>query len=386
MQYARVVAVLALLSVSVVAPAQNPPAKGDKADKGATSKDATGKDAKPKKDKSQPISAEEIASAKRRTERLFGSDEPLEFTLTADFKAAFKSRDTVKVKTTKATLTVNDSSGAPVVLPVEIATRGHFRLRNDICNFPPIRLIFPKEGLKGTPFAGQKALKLGTHCQTRDKEYSEYPVREHAAYEMLNMMTDASFQSRLAKVTYVPTGDEKEAVTKLGLLIEDESDMAKRNAGRITTVRGGTFNDMDPSQMALVSVFAYFIGNTDWSLYSLHNIRLVSTSDGRYMPVPYDFDWSGVVATRYAKPDPRLGTKTVQERLFRGPCLTPAALAPVLAKFTDHKADIKALYTRLPLDDGYRKRTFDYQEEFYHVIGDPRQVKREIIEPCAGGA
>jgi len=183
MYCARLMAVLALLSVSVVAPAQQP-AKGEKADKGAA-----GKEAKPKKDKSLPVTAEETASAKRRTERLFGSDEPLEFTLSADFKAAFKSRDTVNVKTTKATLTVKDSSGAPVVLPVEIATRGHFRLRNDVCNFPPIRLIFPKEGLKGTPFAGQKALKLGTHCQTRDKEYSEYPVREHAVYETLNMLT-----------------------------------------------------------------------------------------------------------------------------------------------------------------------------------------------------
>jgi len=380
MYCARLMAVLALLSVSVVAPAQQP-AKGEKADKGAA-----GKEAKPKKDKSLPVTAEEIASAKRRTERLFGSDEPLEFTLSADFKAAFKSRDTLNVKTTKATLTVKDSSGAPVVLPVEIATRGHFRLRNDVCNFPPIRLIFPKEGLKGTPFAGQKALKLGTHCQTRDKEYSEYPVREHAVYEMLNMLTDASFQSRLAKVTYVPAGEDKDSVTKIGLLIEDESDMSKRIGGRVVTLRGGTFSDMDPSQMALVSVFAYFLGNTDWSLYSLHNIRLVSTSDGRYMPIPYDFDWSGVVWTRYAKPDPRLGIKTVQDRLYRGPCVTPGDMAAVVAKFTAQKAAIKALYTRLPLDDGYRRRALDYQDEFFRMIADPRQVKRELIETCAGGA
>jgi hypothetical protein len=380
MYCARLMAVLALLSVSVVAPAQQP-AKGEKGDKGAA-----GKEAKPKKDKSLPVSAEEIAAAKRRTERLFGSDEPLEFTLNADFKAAFKSRDTLSVKTTKATLTVKDSSGAPVVLPVEIATRGHFRLRNDVCNFPPIRLIFPKEGLKGTPFAGQKALKLGTHCQTRDKEYSEYPVREHAVYEMLNMLTDASFQSRLAKVTYVPAGEEKDSVTKIGLLIEDESDMSKRIGGRVVTLRGGSFGDMDSSQMALISVFAYFLGNTDWSVYSLHNIRLVSTADGRYMPIPYDFDWSGVVFTRYAKPDPRLGIRTVQDRLFRGPCVTPAEMASVVAKFTAQKAAIKALYTRLPLDDGYRRRALDYQDEFFRMIADPRQVKRELIETCAGGA
>jgi hypothetical protein len=344
------------------------------------------KDAKPKKDKSQPVSPEEIEASKRRTERLFGPDTPLEFTLTADFKQAFKSRDTLKVKTTKATLTLNDSSGKPVTVPIEIAPRGHYRLRADVCNFPPIRLIFPEKGLKGTPLAGQKALKLGTHCQRSDKEYAEYSVREHAAYEVLNMLTDISFKSRLATVTYVPVGEEKDSVTKIGLLIEDESDMSKRNGMRIATIRGGSFADMDPGQMTIMSVFAYFLGNTDWSLWSLHNVRMMLSPDGRYVPVPYDFDWSGVVYARYAKPDPRLGIKTVQDRLYRGPCVTAADLAPVFAKFNENRAAIGALYARLPLDEGYRRRAADYYKEFYEIIGDPRQVKREIIETCQGRA
>ena len=378
MHCTRLLPVLALLCVSVVAPAQQLTPKPEKA--------VGAKEPKPKKDKTQPITLEEMAAAKRRTERLFGSDEPLEFTLTADFKATFKSRDTLKVKTTKATLTVNDSSGNPVAIPVEISPRGHFRLRNDICNFPPLRVIFPKEGLKGTPFAGQKALKLGTHCQMRDKEFAEYPVREHAAYEVLNMLTDASFKSRLARVNYVPVGEEKDAFTRFGLLIEDESDMSKRNGGRVLTLRGATFGDVDPTQMMLISLFAYFLGNTDWSLSSLHNIRLMTTPDGRYMPVPYDFDWSGAVFARYAKPDPRLGIKTVQERVFRGPCFPPADLPAVLGKFAAQKAAIRDLYAKLPLEDNYRKRVLDYEDEFFRIIADQRQVKREIVEPCAGGA
>ena len=378
MRYSKLLTVVALACVSAVSFAQAPASKGDKG-----GGDAKGE--KTKKNKTDPVTAEEKDAATRRTERLFGSDEPLEFTLTADFKATFKSRDTLNVKAQKATLTVKDSSGTAVAIPIEIAPRGHFRLRSDVCNFPPIRLIFSDSGKKGTPFGGQKSLKLGTHCNQKDKEYAEIPVREYAAYETLNMLTDWSYKARLAKVTYVQSGDEKDAVTKYGLLIEDEGDMAKRNGGRIFTVRGGTFADMDPQQTATISVFAYYLGNTDWSLYSLHNIRLVTTGD-RYVPVPYDFDWSGVVYSRYAKPDPRLGIPTVQDRLYRGPCLTPNDLAPVLAKYNEHRQDIKALYTRLPLDDGYRRRAMDYIEDFYHVIGDQRQVKRELIEPCAGRA
>ena len=377
MHCSRLLPVIALLAMSVPAFALQAPPKAE---------GAAAKDAKPKKDKSQPVTEEEIATAKRRTERLFGPDEPLEFTLAADFKQVFRSRDTLNVKTHKATITVKDSSGTPVTIPIEIAPRGHFRLRNDVCNFPPIRLIFPKSGLKGTPFAGQDALKLGTHCQQRDKEYHEYPVREHATYEVLNMFTEASFRSRLATVTYVPVGEEKDQITRIGLLIEDEGDMSKRNAARVQTVRGGTFADMDPAQTALISVFAYFVGNTDFSVWSLHNVRLLATADGRYIPVPYDFDWSGVVFARYAKPAPQLGIKTVQDRLFRGPCLTPADLAPVFAKFNAQRAAIKELYARLPLDNDYRKRVNDYYDEFYETIGDQRRVRREFIDSCVKAA
>lgn len=377
MRCSRLMVLIALLGVSAPTFAQQAAQKAE----GAASKDA-----KQKKEKSPTVSDEEIAASKRRTERLFGADEPLEFTLTADFKQVFRSRDTLNVKTHKATLTVKDSSGNPVTLAIEVAPRGHFRLRNDVCNFPPIRLIFPKSGLKGTPFAGQNALKLGTHCQQRDKEYHEYPVREHAVYEALNLFTDASFKSRLATVTYVPVGEEKDQITRLALLIEDEDDMAKRNAGRIQTVRGGSFADMEPQQTALLSVFAYFVGNTDFSLYSLHNIRLVFLPDGRYIPVPYDFDWSGAVFARYSKPDPRLGIKTTQERLYRGPCLTVTDLAPVFAKFNEQRNAIKELYARLPLDNDYRKRVSDYYDDFYDTIKDQRRVRREFIDSCAGRA
>jgi hypothetical protein len=377
MRCSRLLPLIALMIVSVPTFAQQAAPKGE----GAASKDA-----KPKKDKNAPVTEEEIAAAKRRTERLFGSDEPLEFTLAADFKQVFRSRDTLNVKTHKATLSVKDSSGNLVTIPIEVAPRGHFRLRNEVCNFPPIKLIFPKSGLKGTPFAGQNSLKLGTHCQQRDKDYHEYPVREHATYEVLNMLTDASFKSRLASVTYVPAGDEKEQMTRIGLLIEDEDDVAKRIGGRIQTVRGGSFADMDQEQAALISVFAYFVGNTDFSLWSLHNVRLVATSDGRYVPVPYDFDWSGVVYARYAKPHPTLGLKTVQERLFRGPCLTPADFAPVFAKFNAQRTAIRDLYARLPLENDYRKRVADYYDEFYDTIGNQGRVRREIIESCVKAA
>ena len=340
---------------------------------------------KEKKDPNRPVEPQQVAAAARRTERLFGSDEPLEFTLTSDYKQAFKNRDTLKVKRTPATMVVNDTAGNPVTIAMEISPRGHFRLRNDVCNFPPIKLHFPDSGLKHTPFAGQGGLKLGTHCRRNDKEYAEYPVREHAVYEMMNMFTDVSFQSRLVKVNYVQVG-ERDTLTTLGIIIEDEDDVAKRNSGRIQTIRGGGFADMDPRQMLLASVFAYLVGNTDWSVWSLHNYRLIMTNDGRYVPVSYDFDWSGVVWARYAKPAPQLGIRTVQDRIYRGPCATPEEFKAVFDKFVEKRDAIRELYARLPLDDGYRRRALGYLDNFYEVIGDQRQVRREFMDACVRGS
>ena len=349
---------------------------------GAQANEDTAKAPKQKKDRTVPLEPSEIEGAKRRTERLFGPDEPLEFTLTADYKAVFRSRDTLDVKSYKASLVVKDSSGAPVTLDMEIEPRGHFRLRANVCDFPPIKLKFPKDGLKGTPFAGQKTLKLGTHCRQRNDEYGEYPVREHAVYEVFNLITDASFKSRLARVTYVPAGEPADSFVRWGILIEDEDDVAKRNGGRIDEARGARYDDVEHEPLVLMSLFYYLVGNTDWSLASLHNIRLVAYPDGRYMAIPYDFDWSGVVFARYAVPAPQLGLRTVQDRIYRGPCKKEAELAPLMAKFTEKEEAIRALYQRLPLDERYRRRAMEYYDDFFRMGKDRRLMKRDLIDAC----
>ena len=81
-----------------------------------------------------------------------------------------------------------------------------------------------------------------------------------------------------------------------------------------------------------------------------------------------------------------LGIKTVQDRLFRGPCLTPAELAPAFAKLTEKRDAIRELYGRLPLDNDYRKRAIEYYDEFFDTIGNQGRVRREFIDGCAGRA
>lgn len=130
------------------------------------------------------------------------------------------------------------------------------------------------------------------------------------------------------------------------------------------------------------------IGGSDWSLAALHNIVLFQHREtGAVWPMAYDFDWTGIVWTRYSFPDSRLPIKSVRERLYRGICLTPQEWAPILSRFQDKKSALYAVYDSLPdLDPKYVRETREYLDEFFEVISDPRRMKREMIDTCRPGA
>jgi hypothetical protein len=135
--------------------------------------------------------------------------------------------------------------------------------------------------------------------------------------------------------------------------------------------------------MSVLAMFEYLAGNTDWSVGGLHNIVLIRDSTNVVYPVPYDFDWSGVISPPYAFPDARLGIRTVRERVFRAGCRTPEDLVAVLARFNERKDSIYALYRgQEGLDPGRVRQALEYYDEFYRIINDPRAVRREFMINC----
>ena len=322
-------------------------------------------------------------AALRRTTRLFGDTTPLAFTLAADFRRVFRNRDTLSTERFPARITVADSSGAPRTFELEINPRGNYRMLRTSCDFPPIKLNLTDGTARGTPFQGQEGIKLGTHCRAGNRDYEEYVIREYLVYRMYTLLTDASLRARLARVTYVDASAPGRPVTTWALLIEDEDDAAKRVGGRIAPIRRARFADVDSAQLALIALFEYAVGNSDWSLYALHNIRLIQMPQLTYIPMAYDFDWSGIVSARYAKPKPDLPIKTVQDRIYTGPCIPPSALAQAIAKFKERRAEIEGLYVpREGLDAKYVQWARGYIADFYRTIDDPGRVKNAILRTC----
>ncbi len=317
---------------------------------------------------------------------LFSTHTPLEFTLTANFKTVNRDRNPESTKTFPATLTVQGRNGSPAAIPVQIRTRGHSRRLVRTCTFAPLRIEFPAGKADGTVFEGHKALKLGTHCRDADL-YEQYVPREYAVYRIFNLMTPRSFRARLADVSYVDAETNKPIQARQGLFIEDDDDVARRLEGRIDDRQKVTFRMVDADTITLMALFEYMIGNTDASMYLQHNIRLVNTPGNVLYPVPYDFDYSGLVDARYAIPSKQFNLTSVRQRAYLGPCRTPADLEPFFVRLHAVKDDVMALFDEIPgLDPGYRKDAKSYLGKFYEIISKPGDAKKAFVEGCNGRA
>jgi hypothetical protein len=250
------------------------------------------------------------------------------------------------------------------------------------CDFVPLRLEFPKDEIAGTVFDGQTSLKLGTHCQG-DKAYDQYTLREYLAYRLYNVITPKSFRARLARPTYVDVKSGKNITTRYGLLIEHENDVARRMGGRVVELQRTQFTDVDAATVNTVNLFEYMIGNTDVSLWFLHNLRLVQNPERTLFTVPYDFDLSGLVHAPYAIPDRRFGIRTVLDRLYRGPCRTAEEMETAAAPFLSKKAEMLALVDGVTdLESSNRREAKDYLEGFFRGIEKPGSIKKQFVDGC----
>lgn len=322
---------------------------------------------------------ERTQSAAQRA--LFASDEQLPVTLIADFKAVNRDRDPDSTRVFPATIVAPARNGGEERIAVNIRARGHSRRASATCTFAPLRIEFTGK-IDGTIFEGHKSLKLGTHCRDVDS-YEQYVYREYVAYKIFNRMTTRSFRARLATATYIDVGNGKPLTSRAGLFLEDDDDVARRLDGETSELQNLSFGHVDSESMMLLSLFEYMIGNTDLSLAKLHNVILVRASNGTVYPVPYDFDYSGLVNARYAVPATALNLATVRERLYRGPCLTQEVLAPYLTRMNGMRDGILALYDQIPaLDAGYRQDARGYLDQFFKTIARPGDARRAFIDGC----
>jgi hypothetical protein len=315
---------------------------------------------------------------------LFSSAEPFAFTLVTDVKALNRDRDPESKTRYPGELRIPGEGGAAgVSVPVQLSARGHVRRNLRTCDYVPLRIEFPKAGLGETVFARQEALKLVVQC-VRGGDYEQYLLKEYLAYRLFNVLTYHSFRARLAKVTYVDRATGQTTGTRSAMFVEDVRDVASRMDGRSVEVPRLLFKDLQPDTLIPMMLFEYMIGNTDFSIFALHNVKLVQRPDQSLHPVPYDFDAAGLVRAPYAAPDRALMLPSVRDRLYRGPCRRPEQVDPHVAAFGARKDQVLAVPDAIPgLTKDSRDDIRSYLEGFYASLRSARDVRRLFVE-CAG--
>mgnify|MGYP001822409312 FL=1 len=325
------------------------------------------------------------ASAGDLPDPLFQDDATLAVTITAPLTTVAKERPKEDYVPGQFSFTAAD--GTSVSLDVEIRTRGHFR--HETCDFPPLTLNFKKSQTDGTLFDKQDKMKLVVHCDD-SKRYEQAVLREFLAYRMLSQVTNLSFRVRLLRVTYVDSEQRRDEQVRYAFLLEHKNRLAKRIGRKDLEIARTKVSAIQPDQLNLTSVFAFLIGNTDFSPVAgppddecCHNYVLFGNDVDPILAIPYDFDQSGFVDAPYALPNENLRIRSVTQRLYRGRCANNEHLEESIGMFSNERDKLFALIAdQEGLDSRARKQVTRYLDDFYEIIDDPRDVQRKIINKC----
>lgn len=310
----------------------------------------------------------------------YESTTPFELTLTMNIEAVKKERDKTKATWHTASVSYTDS-GKTVTIPARVRTRGISRLR--ICTLiPPLWVDFASDDVKKSAFARINRFKLVSPCKPQPN-FEKYIVEEYNLYRVHDALMPMGHMTRLIKLTVVDSASKKPDFTRYAFALEYVDQMAARLGAKNMAIQGAVASDVDPRQAAMVGLFQFMIGNTDFSIYALHNIELLM-QNGMMYPVDYDYDQAGVIAPPYSVPDPQLHITSVKERLYRGYCFPPDTVTKVIADIVSKKAAIMALYT----DDigklmgGGANDSMRWFDDVFNDLSNPRFVKNDILARC----
>ena len=324
------------------------------------------------------------AAAQAAPTPLFASDAPIRLTIQGPIGSiARKAADSMEPQ--DATMTL----GAPnEVHPIRLSARGLSRRTAGICQFPPLRIELARPAPAGSLFAGQRRLKLVTHCRGQEG-FQQHLLLEYSAYRIFNLLSPLSYRARLATVDYVEAKG-KPIATRWGFLIEDLDDLARRNS--LAEARVGdrvSISQLEAKQAGRVALFEYMIGNLDWSMRAgpqgegcCHNSRLLA-SGAALVPVAYDFDYSGLVDAPYAIPPDGLPVKSVRQRLYRGYCIHNQGALAAAAEMRAQRPAIEALYGQIPgMSERTRSKALGYLRGFFDDIATDESVRSNILKKC----
>lgn len=312
---------------------------------------------------------------------MFEDEEPMKMVLTFDLKKYQREKHKEGYLPVDLLLRFNDT--LDVHRSVRIKSRGEFRKNH--CSFAPFWLNIRKADVPNIYLQDVKKMKLVTHCRS-SPGYSDFVLKEFLAYKIYNILSPVSFRVRLVRMNYVDTGRKNRITESWAFFIEPEGMLAERNDALVIKNDALGMVYMRRDEMLGVAMFMYLIGNSDYSVIGRHNMKLLGLSgfgSKGYTPVPYDFDYCGLVNASYAIPGENLGIRSVTERYYLGPCREEFEYLAAIQHLESNRNEILELIHNFPyLDEKEKSEMIGYIESFFDAASSDRFIDRGLRSTC----
>jgi hypothetical protein len=314
---------------------------------------------------------------------IFAEEEPAQITLIYDMKEFKKKGMEDEYINAELIYHLGDST-MDRSSTVRIKARGI--RRKEICSFPPIMINIKKSNIDNVHLQEVNKIKLVTHC-SGTKTFERYVLKEYLAYKIYNLFSPYSFRVRLVRMKYIDTSRKNKEMNSWAFLIEPETMMADRMNKLPFKSDMVSIHQTDTLWTDRMCMFQYMIGNTDYSVRGRHNIKLLRNKDystTSLIPVPYDFDYCGMVDTHYAVPGENLGISSVRERYFLGPCRDTRDFQAIIDELASLKEEIIQLVHGFEyLPESERKTVITYLDEYFQNSVNPRFLENSILSTCS---
>jgi hypothetical protein len=312
---------------------------------------------------------------------LFEEEDPMVITMKFDIKAYQRNKRDDTYMPAELIYHVNDT--LDIRKTIRLKARGNFR--RNYCSMPPFWLNIRKANVESMNLQDVKRMKVVTHCNGGSAA-SNYVLKEYLAYRIYNTLSPYSFRVRLIQMKYIDTGRRNRKSENWAFVIEPENLLVQRN--NMYSVKNNRLGmtHMLPEDMDRVALFQYMIGNADYSVTGRHNVKLIAQKEigiQGFIPVPYDFDYSGLVNASYAVPGENLGIQSVTERYYLGPCRDPESYRESIDLFNEKREEIIGLVEGFPLLDQKQKGEMrSYLNEFFNLAGQPDLLYGRTRRTC----
>jgi hypothetical protein len=312
---------------------------------------------------------------------LFGETDPMYITLTFNIKEYQREKHKGKYMPVHFEYQLNDT----VRLEKDMRLRARGKFRRNHCSLAPFWLDVVKTDQKNGNSTDFHRVKIVTHCKGA-VAYAEYVLKEYLCYKIYNIISPVSFRVRLVRMTYVDTGRKNKVTEGWAFMIEPEELLAQRLDAHLVKRDNISTALLRPWDMDILALFQYMIGNVDYSIYGRHNIKLLGMpgfGSAGYTPVPYDFDYTGLVDTYYAIPSEFTGLNSVRERMYLGPCRDDNSYLAAIEHLDQCRDELLDLIRDFEfLEDKYKDEMIDYIEEYFAFSENKKALLSALQRTC----